>query len=121
MKQRKLNTFVANISKITSPTSDSFLLIMSHYMKHMFQLNCARFNDVPYNTCIITTRSHHCHILFTPLSYMILKHMCIISVFDYLVFVPYPSGLIALDMMTITAGTPLKKKKKKDSKCTLLL
>ena len=30
MKQRNLNTVFANISKTTSPTSDSFLLIMSH-------------------------------------------------------------------------------------------
>ena len=31
-KQRNLNTVYANISKTTSPTSDSFLLIMSHIM-----------------------------------------------------------------------------------------
>ena len=30
IKQRNLNTVFANISKTTSPTSDSFLLIMSH-------------------------------------------------------------------------------------------
>ena len=30
IKQRNLNTIFANISKTTSPTSDSFLLIMSH-------------------------------------------------------------------------------------------
>ena len=30
MKQRNLNTVFANISKTISPTSDSFLLIMSH-------------------------------------------------------------------------------------------
>ena len=30
MKQRNWNTVFANISKTTSPTSDSFLLIMSH-------------------------------------------------------------------------------------------
>ena len=30
IKQRNLNTVFANISKKTSPTSDSFLLIMSH-------------------------------------------------------------------------------------------
>ena len=30
IKERNLNTVFANISKITSPTSDSFLLIMSH-------------------------------------------------------------------------------------------
>ena len=32
IKQRNLNTGFANISKTTSPTSDSFLLIMSHIM-----------------------------------------------------------------------------------------
>ena len=32
MKQRNLNTVFANISKATSPTSDSFLLIMSYMM-----------------------------------------------------------------------------------------
>ena len=31
MKQRNLNNVLANISKTTSPTSDSFLLIMSHF------------------------------------------------------------------------------------------
>ena len=30
MKQRNLNTVFVNISKTRSPTSDSFLLIMSH-------------------------------------------------------------------------------------------
>ena len=30
IKQRNLNTVFANSSKTTSPTSDSFLLIMSH-------------------------------------------------------------------------------------------
>ena len=30
MKQRNLNTVFASISKTTFPTSDSFLLIMSH-------------------------------------------------------------------------------------------
>ena len=33
IKQRNLNTIFANISKTTSPTSDSFLLIMSHIYK----------------------------------------------------------------------------------------
>ena len=32
MKQRNLNTVFDNISKTTSPTSDSFLLIMSHML-----------------------------------------------------------------------------------------
>ena len=32
MKQRNFNTVFANISKTTSPTSDSFLLIMSHIL-----------------------------------------------------------------------------------------
>ena len=32
MKQRNLNTVFANIPKTTSPTSDSFLLIMSHLL-----------------------------------------------------------------------------------------
>ena len=31
MKQREWNTVFANISKTTSPTSDSFLLIMSQF------------------------------------------------------------------------------------------
>ena len=34
IKQRNLNTFVANFSKTTPPTSDLFLLIMSHMAKH---------------------------------------------------------------------------------------
>ena len=33
MKQRNLNTVVANISKTTSPTSDSYLLIMSQMLQ----------------------------------------------------------------------------------------
>ena len=36
MKQRNLNTFFANISEKTSPTSDSFLLIMSHIIIYLF-------------------------------------------------------------------------------------
>ena len=32
IKQRNLNPVFANISKTTSPTSDSFLLIISHMM-----------------------------------------------------------------------------------------
>ena len=35
MKQRNLNTVFANISKTISPTSDSFLLIMSHMSIHL--------------------------------------------------------------------------------------
>ena len=35
MKQRNLNAVFANISKTTSPTSDSFLLIMSHMAMHV--------------------------------------------------------------------------------------
>ena len=37
MKQRKLNTVFANISKSTTPTSDSFLLIMSHIWTNVLQ------------------------------------------------------------------------------------
>ena len=36
IKQRNLNTVFANILKTTSPTSDSFLLIMSHMVKAFF-------------------------------------------------------------------------------------
>ena len=39
--QRNLNTVFANISRTTSPTSDSFLLIMSHYL-HFYE--CSRFS-----------------------------------------------------------------------------
>ena len=35
IKQRNLNTVFANISKTTFPTSDSFLLIMSHLQMGM--------------------------------------------------------------------------------------
>ena len=35
MKQKQLNTVFANISKTTSPTSDSFLLIMSHLLSFL--------------------------------------------------------------------------------------
>ena len=38
MKQRNLNTVFANISKTTFPTSDSFLLIMSHIENCIFFL-----------------------------------------------------------------------------------
>ena len=38
MKQRNLNTVFANILKKTSPTSDSFLLIMSHI--HFLYYHC---------------------------------------------------------------------------------
>ena len=37
IKQRNLNTVFANISKTTSPTSDSFLLIMSHIRTNIWQ------------------------------------------------------------------------------------
>ena len=35
IKQRNLNTVFANISKTIWPTSDSFLLIMSHIWKNL--------------------------------------------------------------------------------------
>ena len=39
MKQRNLNTVVANISKTTSPTSNSFLLIKSHILSVIIKRN----------------------------------------------------------------------------------
>ena len=38
MKERNLKTVFANISKTTSPTSDSFLLIMSHLVTHLWEI-----------------------------------------------------------------------------------
>ena len=50
MKQRNLNTVFANISKTTSPTSDSFLLIMSHIQK--CEITFHRKNDeLKLNLC----------------------------------------------------------------------
>ena len=45
IKQRNSNTVYANISKTTSPTSDSFLLIMSHIL-------CIGFEELSYVMCI---------------------------------------------------------------------
>ena len=44
MKQRNLNTVFANISKATSPTSNSFLLIMSHGWYHTLCQSCTNLN-----------------------------------------------------------------------------
>ena len=44
MKQRNLNPVLANISKTTSPTSDSFLVIMSH----MVFKRCLSFSEGPF-------------------------------------------------------------------------
>ena len=44
MKQRNLNTVFANISKSTSLTSDSFLLIMSHCVVLEYSQTCHSFD-----------------------------------------------------------------------------
>ena len=47
MKQRNFNTVFANISKTTSPTSDSFLLIVSHILiPKMFHCHWATQNVI---------------------------------------------------------------------------
>ena len=47
IKQRNLNNIFANISKTTSPTSDSFHLIMSHMMVHFCSRSKLQINFKP--------------------------------------------------------------------------
>ena len=63
MKQRNLNTVFANISKTTSPTSDSFLLIMSHMniardVYLFFFRNNFKFEDYEENKSQINKEIH---------------------------------------------------------------
>ena len=50
IKQRNLNTVFANISKTTSPTSDSFLLIMSHIKQKIWDSVFANISKAIYAT-----------------------------------------------------------------------
>ena len=58
IKQRNLNSVLANISKTTLPTSDSFLLIMSHICK---------YTHVVYLLLLLHTLCHMC------------KHLCFLG------------------------------------------
>ena len=58
-KQKNLNTVFANISKTTSPTSDSFLLIMSQmsrkYFLKLFMVKMdSQFNQTTYDVFLTT-------------------------------------------------------------------
>ena len=83
IKQRNLNPVYANISKTTSPTSDSFLLIMSHIMvlslKHGNQylitafkgdyLSSPRINPTNADTIVTTNPSYIFTRIFPPFFY----------------------------------------------------
>ena len=63
MKQRNLNTVFANISKPTSPTSDSFLLIMSHMSAGIVQTVRQQLHTAIINnyTAMICLKGYQCH------------------------------------------------------------
>ena len=56
IKQRNLTTVFSNISKTTSPTSDSFLLIMSHISEQ--NVHGMRFPHFPFLPGMTTCTSH---------------------------------------------------------------
>ena len=82
IKQRNLNTVFDNISKTTSPTSDSFLLIMSHMF---FQCNC----DPMINTYSIASGHVTAYTQLTSFNFLTILHLELHNFGSYYLAIQY--------------------------------